>query len=208
MLLALALTATLLGLLSSAVFIVASDWNRDSNTLDRHLDQSLSILQLDRALHGAFPHSWMDEQELIRRVYFRGEDDNLSWVSTVSPQRTPGLTAWQLFNDPELGVALKLAPALSDNPEVRLDQAEPVPLLPGYQARFRYLYTELDESRPWVDQWFGDETLALPLAVHVLLEPLLEPPDEQNQTMEIVARIRNWEHRSIQPELPSRWVNL
>ena len=79
-LLALALTATLLGLLSSAVFLVAGDWNRDSDMLDRNLDQTLAVLQIDRALHGAFPHSYMDEEALIRMVYFRGEDEVLSWV--------------------------------------------------------------------------------------------------------------------------------
>ena len=203
-LLALGLTATLLGLLSSAVFIVASDWNRDSNVLDDNLDRTLAVLQLDRALHGAFPHSWMDEEELIRRVYFHGEDEILSWVSTVSPQRSPGLTAWQLYNDPDLGVALKLAPAFSDNPDARLEQAEPSPLLPGYRASFQYLYTELDESRQWIDEWYGDEILALPLAVYILFEPM----DDEGEPMEVVARIRNSQHRSIQPAAPAQGFPL
>ena len=91
--LALGLTTLLLGLLSSSVFIVAGDWNRSSNSLDENLDTSLAVLQLDRALHGAFPHSFTNEETLNRQVYFTGEDDFLSWVSTVSPQRLPGLTA-------------------------------------------------------------------------------------------------------------------
>lgn len=204
MLLALGLTAALLGLLSSAVFMVASDWNRDSDALDRNLDETLAVLQLDRALHGAFPHSWMDEEELVRRVYFRGEDETLSWVSTVSPQRAPGLTAWQLFNDPDLGVALKLAPAFSDNPDARLEQAEASLLLPGYRASFRYLHTELDESRQWIDEWYGDENLALPLAVYILFEPMID----EGEPMEVVARIRNRQHRSIQPAVPRQGFPL
>ena len=51
--LALALTTLLLGLLSSGVFIVAGDWNRNASLLDASLDQALTILQIDRALHGA-----------------------------------------------------------------------------------------------------------------------------------------------------------
>ena len=203
-LLALGLTATLLGLLSSAVFMVASDWNRDSNVLDSNLDRTLAVLQLDRALHGAFPHSWMDEEELIRRVYFRGEDETLNWVSTVSPQRAPGLTAWQLFNDPELGVALRLSPAFSDNPDSRLEQAEATLLLPGYRASFQYLYTELDESRQWIGEWYGDERLALPLAVYILFEPM----DENGEPMEVLARIRNRQHRSIQPSAQAQGFPL
>ena len=48
--LALALTALLLGLLSTGVFIVAEDWNRNSDVLDSTLDESLAVLQIDRAL--------------------------------------------------------------------------------------------------------------------------------------------------------------
>ena len=53
--LALALTALLLGLLSTSVYIVAEDWNRNSDVLDASLDEALAVLQVDRALHGAFP---------------------------------------------------------------------------------------------------------------------------------------------------------
>ena len=97
-LLALGLTTLLLGLLSTSVFIVGADWNRSSNSLDENLDTSLAILQLDRSLHGAFPHSYTNEETLSRQIYFTGETDYLSWVSTVSPQRLPGLTAWQLLS--------------------------------------------------------------------------------------------------------------
>ena len=56
MILSLGLTALLLGLLSSGVYIVADDWNRNADVLDKSLDQALAVLQIDRALHGAFPH--------------------------------------------------------------------------------------------------------------------------------------------------------
>ena len=59
--LALGLTTLLLGLLSTSVFIVGADWNRNSNSLDEKLEKSLALLQLDRALHGAFPHSFTNQ---------------------------------------------------------------------------------------------------------------------------------------------------
>ena len=62
--LALALTTLLLGLLSSGVFIVAGDWNRNADLLDASLDEALTILQIDRALHGAFPDSYTNEENL------------------------------------------------------------------------------------------------------------------------------------------------
>lgn len=192
---ALALTGMLLGLLSTGVYIVAEDWNRNSDRLDANLDDAVAILQIDRALQGAFPHSYTNEDTLTRQLYFTGEDDFVSWVSAVSPQRTPGLTAWELFNVDDEGVYLSLAPAYSDNPAQRLSESEPQLILPGYAAQFSYLYEELDESKRWRDDWEAEEFLGLPLAVYVRFEP----DDRDREVLEIVARIRNNEHRSIRP---------
>ena len=193
--LALALTGMLLGLLSTGAYIVAEDWNRNSDSLDANLDDAVAILQIDRALQGAFPHSYTNEDTLTRQIYFTGEDDFVSWVSAVSPQRTPGLTAWELFTVDDEGVYLALAPAYSDNPAERLSESEPQLILPGYAAEFSYLYEELDESKRWRDDWEAAEYLGLPLAVYVRFEP----DDRDREVLEIVARIRSNEHRSIRP---------
>ena len=194
-LLALGLTTLLLGLLSTSVFIVGADWNRSSDSLDQKLDKSLAILQLDRSLHGAFPHSYTNEETLNRQIYFTGENDYLSWVSTVSPQRMPGLTAWQLFEVPGEGVYVRLTPAFSDNPFLRLEESEPILMLPEYSLNFNYLYEDLDQNKIWTDSWEAQDLLSLPLAVYVMLRPFSEEDDE----FEIIARIRNNEHRSIRP---------
>ena len=193
--LALGLTTLLLGLLSSSVFIVAGDWNRSSNSLDENLEVSLALLQLDRALHGAFPHSFTNEETLNRQIYFTGESDYLSWVSTVSPQRSPGLTVWELFEDKGEGAYLRLTPAFSDNPTQRLEESNSVLLFPGYDLEFRYLYEDLEQNKIWTDGWEAQELLGLPLAVYVRLIPNAN----QGEELEIVARIRNNEHRSIRP---------
>lgn len=195
--LALALTTMLLGLLSSAVFIMARDWNRNSDQLDRELDEALAILQIDRALQGAFPHSFTNEETLSRQIYFDGSDDELRWVSTVSPQRTPGLMTWVLFAERDEGVYLTLVPAFSDNPTERLEQAEPQLILPGYQLTFRYLYEDLNEDKRWRDEWDGQELSGLPLAVYVRFDP----EDRDDGSLEIVARVRANEHRSIRPNI-------
>lgn len=192
--LALALTTLLLGLLSSGVFIVAGDWNRNADVLDENLDEALAVLQIDRALHGAFPHSYTNTETLSRQLFFTGESDYLAWVSTVSPQRTPGLTAWELFNVEDEGVYLTLVPAFSDDPSLRLQEAEPILIFPEYEIEFSYLYEELDENRLWSEEWEAEELLSLPLAVYVRLEPY----DEDKEVLEVLARIRNNLHRSIQ----------
>ena len=192
--LALGLTAMLLGLLSTSVFIVAEDWNRNSDVLDDSLDDALAILQIDRSLHGAFPHSFTNEETLSRQIYFTGQDDYLSWVSTVSPQRTAGLTTWELYSVDEEGVFLTMVPAYSDDPTERLLGAEPILLFEDYTAQFSYLYEDLDETKVWTDEWEGQELLSLPLAVHIRFDPV----EEEKEVLEVLARIRNNEHRSIQ----------
>jgi general secretion pathway protein J len=195
--LSLALTSLILGLLSTGVYIVTEDWNRNSDVLDQSLDEALVILQIDRALHGAFPHSFTNEENLTRQIYFIGEDDYLSWVSTVSPQRNAGLTAWEIYSS-ELGVQLSLVPAYSDDPTQRLSQSEPRLILEGYDIEFAYLFEDLDERKVWRDEWVGEEMLGLPLAVYVNLIPFKEVEDRK-QPIEIVARIKNNQHRSIRP---------
>ena len=193
--LALGLTSLLLGLLSTSVFIVASDWNRNSRNLDDNLDEALAVLQIDRALHGAFPHSFTNEETLSRQIFFTGEKDYLAWVSTISPQRSPGLTTWELYSVSGEGVYLGLVPAYTDNPSVRLEQSSPTLLFPDYDIEFSYLYEELEEDKVWTDQWEAQELLSLPLAVHMRLIPY----DPYLESIEVLARLRNNEHRSIRP---------
>ena len=196
--LSLGLTALLLGLLSSGVYIVAEDWNRNSGVLDESLDQALVVLQIDRALHGAFPHSYTNIDTLGREIYFWGEDDYLSFVSTVSPQRSPGLTVWEMYTVEGEGVYLSLVPAFSDNPTERLSESEPILVLENYTAEFSYLYQDLNEDRLWADEWLGTEKLSLPLAIYVRFVPERDFQD-LNEELEVVARIKNNQHRSIRP---------
>ena len=196
--LSLGLTALLLCLFSSGVFIVADNWNRNSDVLDKSLDQALAVLQIDRALHGAFQHSYTNFDTLGREIYFHGEDDYLSFVSTVSPQRSPGLTVWEMYSVADEGVYLSLVPAFSDNPTQRLSESEPILILENYTAEFSYLYQDLNENRLWIDEWLGEEQLSLPLAVYVHFVPERDFEDV-NEELEIVARIKNNQHRSIRP---------
>ena len=197
-LIAMALTALLLGMLSAGVYAVVNDWQDETGNLDTTLDRTLVVLQIERALLAAFPHSFIDE-DLARHVYFEGAGDALDFVSAVSPQRSAGLAAWRLYSDDD-GVMLKLTPAFADNPDARFEALEPIELLPGYRLTFRYLLQRNPDEKEWLDEWLGGEQQSLPLAVHVVLSPLDEELEEPE--LEIVAPIRSWRHVDIEPIVP------
>jgi general secretion pathway protein J len=199
LLLSMTLTALLLGMLSAGVYAVVNDWQDESAGLEDELDRALALLQVERALQGAFPHTYIHPERLARFVYFQGDDTGLSFVSSVSPQRQGGLTAWQLYTDDDRGVLLRLTPAYSDNPDARLDQAEPSVLLPGYRLRVRYLISRGIDEKLWLDAWPAEEMQSLPLAVSLQWIP----DDNELDTLEVLAPIRANRHDDIEPTLPA-----
>ena len=64
-----------------------------------------------------------------------------------------------------------------------------------FDLELSYLYEQLDQRRVWTDSWEGQELLSLHLAVYIRFVPNSDFDEE----LEIVARIRNNEHRSIRP---------
>lgn len=196
-LLSLSLTTLLLSLLSGGMFIASGEWSRSSESLELQIDTNLSLLQFERALQGAFPHSYANSESLAREIFFSGESDSVSWVSTVSPQREPGLTAWRLYNEPSLGVMLQLAPAFSDNPQIRLNEAEPSLVLPNYRLQVLYLTPAGERKMEWSSVWYGPELMSLPDAVYLEMIPVNSRAN--GGRAELLTSIRSNSHRSLQP---------
>ena len=205
-LLSLSLTTLLLSLLSGGMFIASGEWSRSSENLGLQIDQNLSLLQFERALQGAFPHSYANSESLSREIFFSGESDSISWVSSVSPQRESGLTAWRLYNDSSLGIMLQLAPAFSDNPQLRLDEAEPTIILPNYRLQVRYLIPAGDRQMEWSTVWYGSELMSLPSAVH--LEVIPANSRANRDRVELLSSLRSNRHRSLQPVRPDIGLQL
>ncbi len=61
---AMTLTALLLGMLSAGLYGVVNDWRNETGGLESGLDEALVVLQLDRALQAAFPHTYIDREQL------------------------------------------------------------------------------------------------------------------------------------------------
>ncbi len=194
------LTAMLLGMLSAGLYSVVNDWQNETSVLDETLDQSLVLLQIERALFAAFPHSYIDRDRLARFVYFYGDENEMRWISTLSPQRRTGLTAWRLVSDLQEGIQLTMSPAYSDNPDVRFEELEPTTILPNHTAVFRYLVQRNEDEKEWLEEWIGEEMQSLPIAVHIIFTPI---DDSRNEVpIEILASIKTFKHEDIQPTIP------
>lgn len=195
LLIALTLSTFVMLTLAIGMNIVFKEWTRSSNRLDDSLEKVLVLLQIERALEGAFPHTYKDREENKDYIFFEGEEEQLAWVSTVSPGRQAGLTAWQLLPDEkEKGVQIRIVPAFASDPTERLEEnATVVTALEGYKATFEYLYVDekIEEDTKWVEEWSAKKLQALPHAVRVRLENDIEGED----SVEIVATIMAHHHQ-------------
>jgi len=206
LLIALSLSALLLLTLSIGVNLVLKDWERTDSYLDERLDKTLILLQIERALSAAFPHTYRDEKENKIYVFFEGKEDQIKWVSTVSPDRKYGLTAWQLLpsEESESGLEIRIVPAFADDPTERLKETEQKTIVfQEYTVSFEYLYVE--ERKPdegeWYDEWLAEDTQGLPHAVRMFLES--EKGQRQYQ-FEIIAPIFANEHATIKLRKPAK----
>jgi general secretion pathway protein J len=186
----------LLGLLTAGMRIVVDDWQDSNSPFETELDRSIVLLQIEQALLGAFPHSYVDQDTLEQNVFFLGDSESLTWVSAVSPQARQEMTAWQLRDDGRSGVVLKTAPAFADNPLERIENATGTPLIAD--ARMAVAYLTLDDAgRPeWLEEWDASEYQELPMAVRLTLS------GEGRSTatdLDLVVPILVRQHESIQP---------
>jgi general secretion pathway protein J len=199
LMLALVLSVTVLTLLAGGMYGVLQDWERSGERLDDKLDMALSLLQLEQALTGAFPFIYRDEEENKEFIYFIGENDELTWVSTVSPSRSAGLSAWLLTpGKDDKGLKVKIVPAFTANPEEALEKTKAFDLLTGYEVGFEYLYVDpatRNQEEPeteWLDAWQAEELQSLPIAVRLSIE-------KDDDATEVIAPIPAYQHNRLPP---------
>ncbi len=203
LIISMALAAMVVALLSVGFNLVINDWQRSTDALDEKLDNSLVLLQIERALQGAFTHLYTDAKEKQRYLLFEGKKDRLLWVSTASPQREPGLHAWQIEpGKNDQGIALQVVPAFADHPKKRLRKAKAMLLFENYQARFEYLDvdprnkdTELQKSK-WLEKWSAKKRQSLPVAVRITLQK----NDDKESILEIIGLILAHQHFTLNPK--------
>jgi general secretion pathway protein J len=189
-------------LLAMGMHSVLKEWTRSSNRLDESLDKVLVLLQIERALDGAFPHLYKDRDENKSYIFFEGDEKQIAWVSTVSPGRQPGLTAWQLLSsdDEEGGIEIRIIPAFASDPTELLEEhAAAITVLKGYNADFEYLYVDekIQEDTEWLTEWDGKERQGLPNAVRMRLES-----EDDDEPLEVIAVIQAHQHQKIRRVKP------
>ncbi len=198
LLIALSLSALVMLILTMGMNTVLKEWTRSGNILDDSLDKVLVLLQIERALEGAFPHSYKDEENK-EYIFFEGEEMQLAWVSFVSPGRKSGLTAWQLLpGDDGTGIQIHVVPAFASDPTERLkEHATKVTVLEDYKVYFEYLYVDekIEQETEWLKEWSAKKLQGLPHAIRVHLES----DNDTKPSLEIIAVIRAHEHERISP---------
>jgi len=202
MLLAISLSTLVMLTLAMGMNMVLKDWGRSSDYLEDNLEITLTLLQIERALNSAFTHVYFDQEENKEYLFFEGEEDELTWVSTVSPGRETGLTAWQLLPSEaeEGGIDIRTVPAFAGEPLENLEDAEPLSVLPGYKAYFEYLYIDnnsqvgLKKEEKWVKKWSAKKLQVLPQVVRIRLEKIV---DKVDFSQEVIAVIMANEHKDF-----------
>ena len=131
-----------------------------------------------------------------------GEEEKITWVSTISPGRKTGLTAWQLMPaNKKGGVELRTIPAFAHNPLENLEDIEdPKIIFEGFKARFEYLYVDpkFEDDSEWLEEWEGEERRSLPNAIRVILEN----QEDKDHSLEIIAFVPAYQHENIRPVKP------
>ncbi len=200
---ALTLSSLIMLMLAVGMNTVLNEWSRSGNYLDESLDKILILLQIERALMGAFPYTYRDPDENKKYIFFEGAEEQLAWVSTVSPGRQSGLMTWQLLpNKDDTGVEVRLVPAFVTDPTKRLEkEATMVTALAGYKVSFEYLYVDekIEQDTKWLKEWSAKKLQSLPYAVRMRLEGQTDPSE---QAMEVIAFIPAREHQTIRPVKP------
>jgi general secretion pathway protein J len=201
-LIAASLSAVIMLVLAMGMSMVLKDWERSSSRLEDSVELGLVVLQLERALEGTFPHVYFDRDDNQRYLFFEGKKNELTWISTVSPGRQPGLTAWQLKRgEHKEGVDIRIVPAFASNPTKVLEKAEPISAFEGYKASFEYLYfdEQFKNDTKWLEEWSAKKLQGLPNAVRLRLEKSAGDPE---QSLEIIAVIKANQHQSFRPQKP------
>ncbi len=179
LLIAISLSTLLMTVLVVGLNQITRDWERRGGTLDAMLDDSLLLLQIEKAILGTFAYNNKENATAQDKLFFTGSNSEIKWVSTVSPDRNSGLTLWQLKVNEEQGldvVTLPIYPGdLNKQLQRFLASRENKPVyFQDYKIVLSYLSENSKNKKEWSTKWLAEEKNTLPLGIRVTFKKLGE----------------------------------
>lgn len=191
LLIAVSLTAVLMTVLVVGLSLITRDWEKHGEHLDQALDESLLLLQMEKAILGAFPYKFKETSLAKEELFFAGASNELRWVSTVSPEHTSGLMLWHIKANEEGGMTVNVQAAYPGNLNKQLEKYQDKnPDSPVYFKDFKISFFYLSENsqkiKQWSQNWDSKDKRGLPIGVRMVFKK----SDEQLASME-QSDIRN-----------------
>jgi len=209
LLIAISLSTIVMVVLVGGFFTVSRSWQAQEQILDNEIDNSLIRLEIEKALLGAFPYTYKEKKNKPK-IFFKGKEQSLYFISTLSPSYNNQLTIWAISSLMDGGLSIQVSSALTGNPNKIIEKLlssrqtknKATEVLQDYKVTFEYLtQTPAGESN-WLNKWNGVKKQSLPHAVRITLKLIdKEEHDKDKQTDQIVAFILANEHQTIKPKL-------
>jgi len=197
-LIAISLSAILMVVLSAGFSQITKRWEQQDGLLDQRLDESMILMELEKAILGAFPYTYQSKG-FKRFIFFDGDSSSVRLISTMSPAYDNQVMIWWLEAKPGGGLKLQVTPALTGDPNEVLEKlkSEATEVLDGFKIRFEYLKLTKKKQKVWKKQWSGKEKQSLPIAMRISLEEISE--DDNKRHLELISMIPAYQHQTINP---------
>ncbi len=200
LLIAVSLSSIVMVVLVGGFYMVSKNWQQQEKVLDQQIDNSLIRMELEKAILGAFPYSYTSANNK-KSIYFKGDEAQVSFVSTMSPSYNNQLTIWSLISQNDGGLSIKVTSALTGDPSEILsklisnNKEEATIVLEEYKIEFEYLEENKSGEKSWLKTWDASDQKLLPSAVRFQLKLI---DNEDTREMEyIVAFILATEHQKL-----------
>lgn len=172
---------------------ITRDWEKTGKKLDNRIDDSLLLLQLEKAIMGTYPYLSRESSIAEEQLFFDGNKMELSWVSTVSPARNSSLTLWHLAADENNGFKLNVLPVSSGDltkqlEKVQSGEQEPIRYFKDYKVSLHYLVETTNQHKEWKTSWSAKDEDKFPLGVKIQFK--LDEESEQNLDFYVFSFIR------------------
>lgn len=177
LLIAISLTTILMTVLVVGMNLISRDWQKSNNRLEQKLDESLLLLQLEKAILGTYPYQFKTTDLAKEKVFFNGSESELSWISTVSPNRSAGLMLWRIKSAEDGGLNLSVLPAYPGDLNAQLSKYDGqhsthTTYFKDYKISFSYLSGGAKKgalkSKKWTQSWIMKDN-KLPLGIRMKL---------------------------------------